>query len=91
MVFLAIVFFVLADVLLLDIAVRRFYGEFDEWRSVRRMIGGHPEMQGLDGADRDLIVFEADDAIREMVMENDTPAGNEPFLSDLFLLDEEDF
>lgn len=81
----------LADVLLLDVAARRFYREFHEWRNVRWMIGGHPEMQGLDGADRDLIVFKADDAIREMVMENDAPAGNEPFLGDLFLLDEEDF
>ena len=91
MTFLILVFLVLADLLLLDVVARRFYGQFDEWRSVRRMIGGHPEMQGVDGVDHDLIVFKADEAIREMVMENDAPAGNEPFLGDLFLFDEEEF
>ena len=48
-------------------------------------------MRGVDLERDDLFYFKADEAIREVVLGNDEPGSNDPFLGDLFLLDEEGF
>ena len=48
-------------------------------------------MRGVDLERDDLIYFKADDAIREAVLGNDEAGTNDPFLGDLFLLDEDGF
>ena len=48
-------------------------------------------MRGVDLERDDLIHFKPDEAIREVVLGNDEPGTNDPFLDELFLLDEEGF
>ena len=62
-----------------------------EWQEARQLVGGHPEMRGVDLERDDLIYFKAHDAIREAVLCNDEAGSNDPFLGDLFLLDEDCF
>ena len=48
-------------------------------------------MQGVNTSEEDLIYFKADKEIRDLVMDNNEPGENEPFLGDLFLLEEDGF
>ena len=91
MAFLNVCFLLLASFALLDYLGKFFYQRFSDWLEARQLVGGHPEMRGVDLERDDLIYFKADDAIREVVLGNDEPATNEPFLGDLFLLDEDGF
>ena len=91
MAFLNVCFLLLASFALLDYLGKLFYQRFSDWLEARQLVGGHPEMRGVDLERDDLIYFKADEAIREVVLGNDEPATNEPFLGDLFLLDEDGF
>ena len=48
-------------------------------------------MRGVDLERDDLIYFKADESLREVVLGNDKAGTNDPFLGDLFLLDEDGF
>ena len=48
-------------------------------------------MRGVDLERDDLIYFKADEAIRDVVLGNNEAGTNDPFLGDLFLLDEDGF
>ena len=54
-------------------------------------MGGHPEMRGVDLERDDLVYFEADQTIRDIVLNNNEAGTNDPFLGDLYLLDEDGF
>ena len=84
-------FLLLANFLLLDYLGKLFYDRFTEWQAGRQLIGNHPEMLGVDIGRDDLLCFRADEAIRDVVLGNDEPGTNDPFLGDLFLLDEDGF
>ena len=75
----------------LDYLVKLFYERLSEWQEARQLVGGHPEMCGVDLERDDLIYFKADEAIREVVLGNEEAGSNDPFLGDLFLLDEDGF
>ncbi|MDC3011097.1 hypothetical protein OAZ24_02565 [Synechococcus sp. AH-736-G21] len=91
MAFLNSCFLLLASFVLLDYLGKLFYERFSEWQQARQLVGGHPEMRGVDLEQDDLIYFKADQAIREAVLGNDEAGTNDPFLGDLYLLDENGF
>ena len=91
MVFLNVCFSLLSSFALLDYLGKLFYERLSEWKEARQLVGGHPEMRGVDLERDDLIHFKPDEAIREVVLGNDEPGTNDPFLGELFLLDEEGF
>ena len=91
MAFLKICFLLLASTVLLDHLGKLFYERLSEWYETRQLVGGHPEMWGVDLERENLIYFKADESIREVVLGNDEAGTNDPFLGDLFLLDEDGF
>ena len=91
MAFLNVCFLLLASLALLDYMGKLFYERFSEWQDVRQLVGGHPEICGVDLERDELIYFKADEAIREVVLGNDAAGTNDPFLGNLFLLDEDGF
>ena len=88
---LNVCFLLLASSVLLDHLGKLFYERLSEWQEARQIVGGHPEMRGVDLELDDLIYFKADESIREVVLGNDEAGTNDPFLGDLFLLDEDGF
>ena len=91
MTILFITLLVIANLLLGDFIGRQTYETVREWWTARQLVSGHPEMEGVDLANDELIHFSADDEVRALVLGNNEPAGNTPFLGDSFILDEEGF
>ena len=91
MAFLNVSLLLLANFVLLDYLGKLFYERFSEWQSYRQLIGNHPEMVGVDLERDDLLCFKADEAICAVILSNNAPGTNDPFLGDLFLLDEDGF
>ena len=91
MAFLNVCFLLFASCALLDYLGKLFYERFTEWLEAPQLVGGHPEMRGVDLERDDLICFKADEAIRDVVLGNNEAGTNDPFLGDLFLLDEDGF
>ena len=81
----------LANFVLLDYLGKLFYQRFLEWQATRQLIGSHPEMVDVDLEQDDLLFFKADQAIRDVVLDNNDSGTNDPFLGNLFLLDEDGF
>ena len=55
------------------------------------LVSEHPEMHGVDLERDDLTYFKSDQTIRDIVLNNSHVGTNDPFLGDLFLLDEDSF
>ena len=91
MTFLVALLLTLCNCILLDHFGKQFYEKFNDWLQTKKLISSHPEMQGVNVGEEDLIYFKADKEIRDLVMENNEPGDNEPFLGDLFLLEEDGF
>ena len=91
MAFLNVSLLLLANFVLLDYLGKLFYERFLEWQANRQIIGSHPEMVGVDLEEDGIINNEADQAIRDVVLGNNDSGTNDPFLGDLFLLDEDGF
>ena len=87
--FLDVCFLLLASIALLDYLGKLFYERFLEWQANRKLIGNHPEMLGVDLEQDDLLYFKADQVVRDVVLGNNDSGTNDPFLGDLFLLDED--
>ena len=71
MAFLNVSLLLLANFVLLDYLGKLFYERLSEWQEARQLVGGHPEMRGVDLERDDLIYFKADEAIREVVLGNE--------------------
>lgn len=52
---------------------------FKGWKQLRRLINNHPEMDGVHPDEDSLFVFETDEMLRALVLDNDEPGSNEPF------------
>ena len=91
MVFLNAFFLLLVSFVLLDYLGKLFYERFLEWQATRQLINNHPEMVGVDLEQDDLLYFKADQVVRDVVLGNNDSGTNDPFLGDLFLLDEDGF
>ena len=50
-----------------------------ERRRLKRLVNQHPEMNGVHPDEDGLFVFESDDSLKMLVLENDQPGSDEPF------------
>ena len=50
-----------------------------EQRRLKRLVNQHPEMEGVHPDEDGLCVFESDDSLKVLVLENDQPGTDEPF------------
>ncbi len=50
-----------------------------EKRRLERLVNHHPEMKGVHPDEDGLFVFESDDSLKVLVLENDQPGSDEPF------------
>ena len=50
-----------------------------ERRRLKRLVNEHPEMKGVHPDEDGLFVFESDDSLKVLVLENDQPGSDEPF------------
>ena len=91
MAFLNVSLLLLANFVLIDYLGKLFSERFLEWQAARQLIGNHPEMVGVDLEQDDLLCFKADQVVRDVVLGNNDSGTNDPFLGDLFLLDEDGF
>ncbi|AII49157.1 hypothetical protein KR52_08380 [Synechococcus sp. KORDI-52] len=66
----------------LALVVYLFEKGFNVWREKRRLgrlVNQHPEMKGVHPEEDGLFVFESDDSLKLLVLENDQPGADEPF------------
>ena len=66
----------------LALIVYLFEKGFNFWkenRRLKRLVNQHPEMQGGHPDEDGLFVFESDDSLKVLVLENDQPGSDEPF------------
>ena len=73
----------------LALIVYLFEKGFKFWKENRRLdrlVNQHPEMKGVHPDEDGLFVFESDDSLKVLVLENDEPGVDEPFY-----VKEEDF
>ena len=69
---------------LVNIALMVYLGEkalhfWRDRRRLRRLVNDHPEMKGVDPDEDSLFVFESDDSLKDLVLNNDAPGLSEPF------------
>ena len=50
-----------------------------ERRRLQRLVNRHPEMQGVHPDEDSLFVFESDDSLKALVLNNEEPGASEPF------------
>ena len=66
----------------LALIVYLFEKGFNFWkenRRLKRLVNQHPEMKGVHPDEDGLFVFESDDSLKVLVLENDEPGVDEPF------------
>ena len=66
----------------LALIVYLFEKGFKFWKENRRLdrlVNQHPEMKGVHPDEDGLFVFESDDSLKVLVLENDEPGVDEPF------------
>ena len=70
---------VLVNLALTIYLVEKGYKFWKEKRRLKRLVNQHPEMQGVHPDEDGLFVFESDDSLKVLVLENDQPGSDEPF------------
>ena len=66
----------------LALTVYLFEKGFKFWkekRRLKRLVNQHPEMDGVHPDEDGLFVFESDDSLKLLVLQNDQPGVDEPF------------
>ncbi|MGC6483421.1 MAG: hypothetical protein ACON4T_07655 [Synechococcus sp.] len=76
---LEVVALVLVNVALVIHLCEKGVGVWRERRRLHRLVNRHPEMQGVHPDEDSLFVFESDDALKALVLDNDEPGASEPF------------
>ena len=74
--YVALVLVNVALVIHLGEKVFRFWRER---RRLQRLVNRHPEMQGVHPDEDSLFVFESDDSLKALVLNNEEPGASEPF------------
>ena len=69
----------LVNLALVVYLVEKGYKFMKEKRRLKRLVNQHPEMQGVHPDEDGLFVFESDDSLKVLVLENDQPGVDEPF------------
>lgn len=54
-------------------------GYWREHRRLHRLVNCHPEMKGVHPDEDSLFVFESDDSLKALVLNNEEPGASEPF------------
>ena len=70
---------VLVNVALVLYLCEKGMGFWRERRRLRRLVNRHPEMQGIHPDEDSLFVFESDDSLKALVLNNEEPGSSEPF------------
>ena len=76
---LEVVTLVLVDLALMVYLVEKGTKFWKEQRRLKRLVNQHPEMKGVHPDEDGLFVFESDDSLKVLVLENDQPGSDEPF------------
>ena len=70
---------VLVNVALVLYLCEKGMGFWRERRRLHRLVNRHPEMQGVHPDEDSLFVFESDDSLKALVLNNEEPGSSEPF------------
>ena len=70
---------VLANVALVIHLGEKGFRFWRERRRLQRLVNRHPEMQGVHPDEDSLYVFESDDSLKALVLNNEEPGASEPF------------
>ena len=70
---------VLANVALVIHLGEKGFRFWCERRRLQRLVNRHPEMQGVHPDEDSLFVFESDDSLKALVLNNEEPGASEPF------------
>ena len=70
---------VLVNVALVLYLCEKGMGFWRERRRLHRLVNRHPEMQGIHPDEDSLFVFESDDSLKALVLNNEEPGSSEPF------------
>ncbi len=70
---------VLVAVILADYVVRQVIERIGEWRRLRGLLSGHPEMTGVHPEQYGLMVFEIEEDLASFILDNDAPGQDRPF------------
>ena len=70
---------VLVAVILADYVVRQVIERIGEWRRLRGLLSGHPEMTGVHPEQDGLMVFEIEEDLASFILDNDAPGQDRPF------------
>ena len=70
---------VLVNVALVLYLCEKGMGFWRERRRLHRLVNRHPEMQGIHPDEDSLLVFESDDSLKALVLNNEEPGSSEPF------------
>ena len=69
----------LVNLALMVYLVEKGFKFWKENRRLDRLVNQHPEMKGVHPDEDGLFVFESDDSLKVLVLENDEPGVDEPF------------
>ena len=70
---------VLVNLALMVYLVEKGAKFWKEKRRLKRLVNQHPEMEGVHPDEDGLFVFESDDSLKLLVLQNDQPGVDEPF------------
>ena len=70
---------VLVNLALTVYLVEKGFKFWREKRRLKRLVNQHPEMEGVHPDEDGLFVFESDDSLKLLVLQNDQPGVDEPF------------
>ena len=70
---------VLVNLALIVYLFEKGFNFWKENRRLKRLVNQHPEMKGVHPDEDGLFVFESDDSLKVLVLENDEPGVDEPF------------
>lgn len=70
---------VLVNIVLMVHLGEKAFAYWRDRRRLQRLVNGHPEMNGVDPDEDSLFIFESDDFLKALVMNNDAPGSSEPF------------
>jgi len=70
---------VLVSIALMIHLFEKGLGYWREHRRLHRLVNCHPEMKGVHPDEDSLFVFESDDSLKALVLNNEEPGASEPF------------
>ena len=69
----------LVSIILVDYIFREARTRWQAFQQARRILGEHPEMEGVDPEEEGLLFFGIDEDLAAYIMDNDEPGEDMPF------------